>query len=489
MPPDDTIAAISTPLGEGGIGIVRLSGSRAVAIADRLFRSARGITADAARSRSILHGFIIDPLTGEGVDEVLLSVMRAPATYTREDVVEINCHSGPILLGRILRLLLDSGARLAEPGEFTRRAFLNGRIDLAQAEAVMDVITARTHQAERIAQRQLEGRLSSVIRSLRDDITDLCVRVEAQIDFPEEELETLDRDEALRVLRLTGEKIRLLSREYEEGRFFREGVATAIVGKPNVGKSSLLNLLLQRDRAIVTDMPGTTRDVIEDCLNMRGLPLRIMDTAGIREARDLAEQEGVRRSLRAIEEADIVIAILDAARPVEDADRDLLRHVAGRKTVYALNKCDIESPLFRPDELWRSPGEPPSLSGTGPAGREEAPGRPLLVRVSALTGEGLEALKDEICRCVMPETVRTAGAADFSGPAGDMLVTNIRHKQYLDKALEALGEASTSLDGRAPLEVAALFLRESLDYLGEIIGIVTADDILNRIFDRFCVGK
>jgi tRNA modification GTPase len=482
---DDTIAAVSTPVGEGGIGIVRLSGNCAITIADRIFRSPRGSILAAAKSRSLIHGFVVDTASGERIDEVLASVMRAPATYTREDVVEINCHSGLLPLRRVLQLVLDAGARLAEPGEFTKRAFLNGRIDLTQAEAVMDFIRARTDQAGRIAQRQLEGKLSSVVQALRDEITDACVRVETQIDFPEEEIETIERDNLLDVLRLTREKIRTLSREYDEGRYFREGVATAIVGKPNVGKSSLLNLLLQRDRAIVTETPGTTRDVIEDSLNMRGLPLRVMDTAGIREAHDLAEREGVRRSLKAIEEADLVIAVLDSSRPVDEADRELVTRLAGKRTVYALNKCDIESPLFRPEELWHSDGAPLSSTGT----TAESSSQPRPVRISARTGEGTEDLKDEICGSILPQTVQSVGAPDFSGPAGVLLITNMRHKQSLDRAFEGLGEAEVSLNDGAPLEVVALFLRESLDHLGEIIGVVTTEDILNRIFDRFCIGK
>ncbi|HWR90463.1 MAG TPA: tRNA uridine-5-carboxymethylaminomethyl(34) synthesis GTPase MnmE [Dissulfurispiraceae bacterium] len=464
--PDDTIAAISTPQGEGGIGIVRISGPRAIEIADRLFSSPGSVSLHRAASRRILYGFIRDPGTGEPVDEVLVTVMRAPQTYTREDITEINCHGGMVALRRTLALVLNEGARLAEPGEFTKRAFLNGRIDLAQAEAVIDVIRAKTERSEQIALSQLGGMLSLEITALRDRLADLCAHVEACIDFPEEDLEEMTKSGMVTTLDDISLVLTRLSKGYDEGRYFREGVSTAIVGKPNVGKSSLLNALLQRDRAIVTDQPGTTRDVIEEYLNVQGLPLRIMDTAGIRETHDLAESEGVRRSLKAIEGADLVLAVIDAGRPIDDADMELAGRVNGKRTILVVNKTDIESADFNLNAIGRFAG------GTIPLP---------VVRVSALTGSGIETLRDAICeRCLSDK-----GLPD----AENALVTNLRHKQSIDAAVRSLEEARVAITGNEPLEVTALLIREALDHLGEIVGAVTTEEILSRIFSDFCIGK
>ncbi|MFO0752462.1 MAG: tRNA uridine-5-carboxymethylaminomethyl(34) synthesis GTPase MnmE [Thermodesulfovibrionales bacterium] len=466
---DDTIAAISTPAGEGGIGIVRLSGRDAVAVAERVFVSPRGRKLQEVKSHTLVYGFIVDPTTGERIDEVLAAVMRAPGSYTREDVVEINCHGGMLPLRTTLQALLRQGARPADPGEFTRRAFLNGRIDLSQAEAVIDVIRAKTEQAERLALQQLEGRLSAKIHGMREALTGLCALVEAHIDFPEDEIELQAKDGIVGSVTGIGTEMERLSKGYDEGRLFREGVSTAIVGKPNVGKSSLLNALLEKDRAIVTEMPGTTRDVIEDSLSINGLPLRIMDTAGIRETHNLAEKEGVRRSLRAIEGADIVVAVLDASRPVEEADREVVAKVRGKRVVVAVNKVDSESSAFSLDDV-----------GLGGQGRDA--GAPLpLVRVSAVRGEGIEALKEAVYSlCIARET---------PSQREDALITTVRHRDSLDRATASLREAADALRNNMPLEVAALFLREALDHLGEIVGLVTTDDILNRIFNEFCIGK
>jgi tRNA modification GTPase len=455
---DDTIAAIATPPGQGGIGIIRLSGKDAVSIADRIFLPAGSRKLKDAASHSISYGFIVDPARGGKLDEVLVTVMRAPRTYTREDVVEINCHGGLFPLKSVLELVIRQGARIAEPGEFTKRAFLNGRIDLSQAEAVMDLIKARSGQAEHLALAQLEGRLSKRIAALQDRIMTLCAFVEAHIDFPEDELEAIKKNEMIEAMKAVTSELILLSGGYEAGRFFKDGAATAIVGKPNVGKSSLLNALLEKDRAIVTEMPGTTRDIIEDTLNIDGLLLRIMDTAGIRETHNLAEAEGIRRSLRAIEGADLVLAVLDASSPLDEADKELLLSVAQKKTIVIVNKCDIRSPDFV------VPGEPANV-----------------VMVSALTGDGIRELKEMIYDACISSGVRR----DAEVP----LITNIRHKHSLDGASQALGEAMSSLEKDIPLEIAAMFLREALDHMGAIIGIITTDDVINRIFSEFCIGK
>ncbi|MDI6800940.1 MAG: tRNA uridine-5-carboxymethylaminomethyl(34) synthesis GTPase MnmE [Thermodesulfovibrionales bacterium] len=460
---DDTIAAISTPIGEGGIGIVRLSGKNAISIADKIFSSQKSKKLKDAKSHTIVYGFINNPETGERIDEVLVSVMKAPHTYTKEDVVEINCHGGALPLRITLQFLLKFGARVAEAGEFTKRAFLNGRIDLSQAEAVIDIIRAKTEQAERLALNQLEGRLSNRIIDIRDRLTDICAHIEAYIDFPEDDIETLTKAAMIKAMQDIGEELGNLSKGYNEGRFFREGVSTAIVGKPNVGKSSLLNALLQKDRAIVTEIPGTTRDVIEGYLNISGLPLKVMDTAGIRETHDLAEMEGVKRSLKAIEGADIVIAVLDASRPLDDADMELIEKVRDKKTVFAINKSDIQTNDF----VFHSFDNKP------------------VINVSALKGEGIDELKNTIYSLCISSTKTSNRTVDIQ----NVLVTNIRHKQLIDMALDAIQAAENSLKRNEPLEVVALNLRESLDSLGEIVGAVTTEDILNRIFSVFCIGK
>ena len=320
------------------------------------------------------------------------------------------------------------------------------------------MIRAKTEQAERLALRQLEGRLSARIAGIKERIPNVCAHVEAYIDFPEEEIETPAKDEIIGSMRGIIGDLAALSRGYDEGRFFREGVSTAIVGKPNVGKSSLLNALLQKDRAIVTEMPGTTRDVIEDYLNIKGLPLKIMDTAGIRETHDLAEMEGVRRSLCAIEGADIVIAVFDGSRPLDEADAEVVEKVKDKKTVFVINKSDIANPAFQSSALIQP-----------------------IINVSSLTGMGVDALKD----AVYSLCISSGSAAGVE----DVIITKIRHKQSIDNALKSIKEAAEALRGGQPLEVAALFLRESLDSLGEIVGVVTTEDILNRIFSEFCIGK
>lgn len=474
---EDTIVAISTPIGEGGIGIVRLSGKDSIPIVDKVFSSPKGRKLSDAKSHTIVYGFVVDYEKNERIDEVIVTVMKAPRTYTREDVVEINCHGGMLPLRTTLQLLLREGARLAEPGEFTRRAFLNGRIDLSQAEAVIDVIRAKTEQAERLALRQLEGRLSAKITDMRDKVTELCMHIEAYIDFPEDEIEVIEKGDLLDSMQVIGHELLGISKRYDEGRFFREGVYTAIVGKPNVGKSSLLNALLQKDRAIVTEIPGTTRDVIEDYLNINGLPLRIMDTAGIRETHDLAEIEGVRRSLKAIEGADIVLAVLDAGRPFDEADKEVIDKVKDKKTVVVINKSDLladtEMRGIGAIEEWINE----AIKSLSILQHSNTP----IIKVSALKDNGIDDLKDAIYSICI-----TSGKAS---DAEDIIITNLRHRQSIDRALKSLNDAEDALKRNEPLEVVALFLRESLDSLGEIIGAVTTEDILNRIFNEFCIGK
>jgi tRNA modification GTPase len=460
---DDTIAAISTPLGEGGIGIVRLSGKNSIEIAQKIFFSPKNKSLKNVKSYSVVYGHIYEPATDDKIDEVLVTVMKSPSSYTKEDVVEINCHGGMITLRKTLELVIKKGARLADPGEFTRRAFLNGRIDLSQAEAVLDLIRSRTDESRRIAFEQLHGVLSEKITSLRDRLTELCVNIEAYIDFPEDEIETTSKKDLSAEMEDIITDLATLLKTYDEARFFREGLSTAIVGKPNVGKSSLLNALLRKDRAIVTEVPGTTRDVIEEYLNIKGLPLRIMDTAGIRDVTDVAEREGVRRSLKSIENADLVIAIFDRSEALTDEDGEVIEKIKNKNTIIVFNKCDL-SPAFNQNAISSFSPYPSSL----------------VLDISATRGDGIEELKDTIFNICMK---------DWKEEREGVVVTNLRHKIAIEEAIASLRRSVRALTENQPVEIIALELRDSLDKLGQIVGSVTTEDILNRIFSDFCIGK
>jgi len=483
---DDTIAAISTPLGEGGIGIVRLSGRDAIPIAAKLFLSPRDKRLEESESHRLIYGYIRDPISETLIDEVLVSVMKAPNTYTREDIVEINCHGGFFPMRKVLELVLRNGARLAGPGEFTKRAFLNGRIDLSQAEAVLDLIRAKTDEAEKMALRQLSGGLSECITSLRDRIAEICACIEAYIDFPEEGIEPASRGDILEDADGIRRELSLLSDSFDEGRFFREGIKVAIVGRPNVGKSSLLNALIRRDRAIVTETPGTTRDVLEEYLSIKGLLVRIMDTAGIRETHEMAEKEGVRRSLQAIDDADLVIVLIDGSTPLNEQDIEILKRVREKKgtplsarqflgdpgrVIIAINKTDL-------------PSAETGIEGQCRAMLQRTPPVDVL-RISAKTGEGLEILKDKILELSTPSLTSILARGETNG----VIVTNIRHRIAIDSAIDALKRASSAFKNNQPLEIVAIEMRDALDRLGEIVGAVTTEDILDRIFSEFCVGK
>lgn len=456
MSEQDTICAVSTPLGEGGIGIIRLSGREAVEIAWKLFRSRRNGDLRAAASHTLHYGHIVDAASGEQVDEVLVSVMRAPATYTREDVVEINCHGGMAPLWRTMNLLTASGARQAEPGEFTKRAFLNGRIDLAQAEAVMDVIRAKTEMSLRAANEQLLGGLSKEVTALRDRLIGIVAGVEAGVDFPEEEIETPSGRPLADEVGAVINRIDILLSGSIYGRVLRDGFATAIVGRPNVGKSSLLNALLLQNRAIVTEVPGTTRDVLEEYLNISGMPLKILDTAGIRHTRDVVEQEGVRRSLAAIASADIVLVVLDGSAPLHQEDRRVLAEAKGKPAIAVINKSDLPKKIERPD--W-----------------PEAQ-----VDVSCKTGEGLDRL-----RAAILEMMRQGAVP----PREHAWAVNQRHRTALEQAKASLEKALGSIQSNLSPEFVAVDLRDALDSIGLIIGATYAEDILKRIFRDFCIGK
>jgi tRNA modification GTPase len=461
---DDTIAAVATPVGEGGIGIVRISGRDALKVAAAVFVPASGgKSVCLLKSHTITYGRVVDPHNGEAVDEALLSVMRAPLSYTRQDVAEINCHGGFLPVRRTLELALSAGARLAAPGEFTLRAFINGRLDLSQAEAVIDLIRAKTDAAGRMALSQLSGGVSQKINLLKDEAASICANVESHVDFPEEDIEPPALDAIIARLSALSESLVKLSATYESGRFFRDGVSCAIVGRPNVGKSSLLNALLEKDRAIVAAAAGTTRDTIEEYLNVEGLPVRIMDTAGIRLARKEAEREGVERSLRAIAEADVVVALFDGSTPLHSDDLKVIEKTAEKNTIHVINKSDLPR-AFDEGEL------PGRINKEGVCA----------INISAKTFSGIRELKSAIVGAVLK---------GGGGDAEAVVVTNLRHKKAIDDAASALGRAGELMRGKTPLEVVAVELRTALDALGEITGAVTSEDLLGIIFTDFCIGK
>jgi tRNA modification GTPase len=456
MPADDTIAAIATPLGEGGLAVVRLSGARALAIADQCFHPAgrHSLKPSAAPSHTVHFGRIMHH--ERVVDEVLLTVLRAPRTFTREDTVEISCHGGLLPAKLVLDTLLGQGARPAEPGEFTQRAFLNGRIDLAQAEAVADLIHARTELALSAANEQLAGKLSQRINRLRDDLMHTLAHVEAHIDFPDEDIAP-DTRNGLSVRLQNGlDFMDELLRTADEGQLLRRGVRAVIVGRPNAGKSSLLNQLLGRDRAIVSAVPGTTRDTIEETANIRGLPVVFIDTAGLREAGDELEREGIRRSRESLARAELILHVLDASEPLTPADEVYFQDFAAKKRIVVRNKTDLPARLALPDSS------------------------AVVVDVSCLSGQGIEALKDAI------------KAAIWSGeiPAHMLEVAiNSRHQNALQRAREAAGRATEALAAEASLELVAADLRAAANAVGEIVGKTTTEDLLDSIFSTFCIGK
>jgi tRNA modification GTPase len=458
---DDTIAAIATPLGEGGLAVLRISGPEALAIADKIF--AGKDKPSTAPTHTIHFGNIVRD--GKTLDEVLLAVLRAPRTFTREDTVEISCHGGILPAKLVLDAILANGARLAEPGEFTRRAFLNGRIDLAQAEAVADLIHSRTELALAAANEQLAGKLSQRINHLRDDLLHTLAHVEAHIDFPDEDITPDTRGQLLKRLEDGVAFISELLRTANEGQILRRSIRAAIVGRPNTGKSSLLNQLLGRDRAIVSPIPGTTRDTIEETANVRGLPVIFIDTAGLREASDEIEIEGIRRSRQSLAQAELILHVLDAAQPLTREDENYFAEFAGKKRIFVRNKIDLPA-------QWQWPPKFNSASNGLPSA---AP-----VDVSCATGQGIEPLKDAIKEVVWSGEVKA-----------EMLqvMINSRHQDALNRARVAALRSIDALRANATLELVALDLRIAVAAVGEIVGKTTTEDLLDSIFSQFCIGK
>jgi tRNA modification GTPase len=484
---DDTIAAIATPLGEGGLAVVRLSGPQALAIADKSFLPVgkNSLKPSGATTHTIHFGKIVRH--GRSVDEVLLAVLRAPRTFTVEDTVEITCHGGLLPAKLVLDTLLESGARLAEPGEFTRRAFLNGRIDLAQAEAVADLIHSRTELALAAANEQLAGKLSQRINQLRDEMMQTLAHVEAHIDFPEEDISPNTKEQLLKRLEHGIAFMDELLRTANEGQILRRGIRAAIVGRPNAGKSSLLNQLLGHDRAIVSPIPGTTRDTIEETANIRGLPVVFIDTAGLREARDEIEQEGVRRSRESLARAEFILHVLDASEPLTSADEKYFTEFAGKKRILVRNKIDLPQRLNL-QEFFDGPLAPPlSPPGGERVSARTGEGKQLaqnfsyqIVEVCCLSGQGIEALKDAIKELVWSGEIRA-----------EMLqvMINSRHQDALNRARAATQRTLDVLRAGETLELAAGELRIAVNAVGEIVGKTATEDLLDSIFSQFCIGK
>ncbi|EQK40582.1 tRNA modification GTPase TrmE [[Clostridium] bifermentans ATCC 638] len=456
---DDTIAAIATAPGEGGIGIIRISGEKSLQVANDIFKSVSGKKIEEYNTRTLIYGHILD---GEKtIDEVLVAYMKGPNSYTTEDVIEINCHGGFISVKKILELVLSKDVRLADQGEFTKRAFLNGRIDLAQAEAIIDVINAKTEMAHTVAQSQLEGSLSKKIKDLRFGITEMLAHITVSIDFPDEDVEHITYNTLKEKSLELQKEINKLYDTAESGKILRDGLKTVIVGKPNVGKSSLLNAVLGENRAIVTDIPGTTRDVIEEFVNIKGIPLKIVDTAGIRETEDVVEKIGVEKSKEFFNSADLSIVVLDSSRELEIEDIEILEAVQPNKTIVLLNKTDLAQ-VIDIEKIKQFVDEKN------------------IITISALQHEGIEKIHDKIEEMVFEGTVRNSS---------DLVVTNSRHKDALYKAKQSISDALTAIDSYMPLDFIEVDFKNIWDYLGYINGDTVTEDLLDTIFSNFCIGK
>lgn len=453
----DTIAAISTPIGEGGISIIRLSGEDAIKIANKIFK---GKNLESVATHTINYGHVVDSKTNKIIDEVMASVMLAPKTFTREDVVEISCHGGIIVTNNILQLLLVNGARMADPGEFTKRAFMNGRIDLTQAESVMDIIRAKTDKARQVAMTQLEGGLFDTIKQLRQEILNTLAQEEVNIDYPEYDMDELTANAMKKTSISVAEKISKLLKTAKEGKIIRSGLATAIVGKPNVGKSSLLNYLIQDDKAIVTEIAGTTRDTLEEYVSIKGIPLKLIDTAGIHHTDDIVEKIGVERSKEAISKADLVILLFDASKALTDEDEELLALTENKKRIIVLNKSDLGQVITSKEfnNLTESP----------------------IVITSILKKNNLDQLENAI------EELFFSG---IENSGNQVLVTNQRQASLLVKAKASLDEVINGVDNSMPLDLVQIDLKNAWDELGEITGESAPDELITQLFSQFCLGK
>ncbi|UXT62690.1 tRNA uridine-5-carboxymethylaminomethyl(34) synthesis GTPase MnmE [Staphylococcus aureus] len=456
----DTITSISTPMGEGAIGIVRLSGPQAVEIADKLYKGKHLL--NDVPSHTINYGHIIDPESKEVVEEVMVSVLKAPKTFTREDIIEINCHGGILTINRVLELTMTYGARMAEPGEFTKRAFLNGRIDLSQAEAVMDFIRSKTDRASKVAMNQIEGRLSDLVKKQRQSILEILAQVEVNIDYPEyDDVEDATTEFLLEQSKEIKQEINRLLDTGAQGKIMREGLSTVIVGKPNVGKSSMLNNLIQDNKAIVTEVAGTTRDVLEEYVNVRGVPLRLVDTAGIRETEDIVEKIGVERSRKALSQADLILFVLNNNEALTQEDYTLYEVVKNEDVIVIVNKMDLEQNI--------DINEVKDMIGDTP-----------LIQTSMLKQEGIDELEIQIRDLFFGGEVQNQ----------DMTyVSNSRHISLLKQARQTIQDAIDAAESGVPMDMVQIDLTRTWEILGEIIGETASDELIDQLFSQFCLGK
>lgn len=455
----DTIAAISTPYGTGGIGIIRISGNKAFEIAKTIFKGKKNF--EEIKTHTINYGKIIHPENKQTIDEVLLTKMKKPNTFTREDIIEINCHGGVVVLKKILALILKQGAKAAEPGEFTKRAFLNGRIDLSQAEAVIDLINSKTDESSKAAVNQLEGKLSFKIKTLRKSLVEILAHIEVTVDYPEDDIEEITGEKVYNEIKIIKENLKKITDNFERGRILREGIDAVIVGKPNVGKSSLLNELAGKSRAIVTNIPGTTRDTIEEYININDIPVRIIDTAGIRETKDAVEIIGVEKTHKAVEEAELVIMMIDAKEGFTDEDSAILKKIVTKKLIVLINKID-KSNKGDIKNIEKH------LVGTN------------YIKTSMKKGIGIEKIGEIITKLF------TKGEINLNS---QILLTNIRHKNLIDKAILSIEDAIIAYKNKIPLDLMSIDIVNAAEYLGEITGESVKEDIINEIFSRFCLGK
>lgn len=454
-----TIASISTAPGIGGIGIIRMSGEKTFEILEKIFKPKTEQKIEDIKGYTIKYGHIIE--NKEIIDEVLVSYFKAPRSYTTENMCEINSHGGNIIVKKILEMCLKNGAELAEPGEFTKRAFLNGRIDLAQAESVIDVINAKSEKEAKSGIKQLEGYLSSEIKGIKQEILDVLVNIEVTIDYPEYDTPEVQEQEIKQMLESVGDKLEKLEKSFDNGKIIKDGIKTAIIGKPNAGKSSLLNAILKEDRAIVTDIAGTTRDTIEEFVTINGIPLNLVDTAGIREASDEVEKIGVEKSIKQAKDADLIIAIFDSSKDLTDEDLEILELIKNKKSIILLNKSDLNAKINENDSRFTKITDN-------------------IIKISALNKTGIDLLYEKISNMFNLNEINLDN---------DILITNIRHKNIISKSLENVKKSKEALEMNLPIDIITIYIKNVLEDLGEITGEVVTEDIINEIFSKFCLGK
>ncbi len=459
----ETIAAISTAIGNGGIGIIRMSGKESFKILEKIFKNSKGEKLDLNKIKgyTIQYGTIVDSKTNEKIDEVLVSFFKNPKSYTREDMCEINSHGGMIIEKQILEQCLKNGAILAEPGEFTKRAFLNGRIDLSQAESIMDLINSKTEKESKASINQLQGDLSNKINEIRHDLLDIMADIEASIDYPEYDIEEVTNSKALGILDNTKNKLESLKDTFRSGKILKEGIKTAIIGRPNAGKSSLLNKILKEERAIVSEIEGTTRDTIEEFITIKGIPLKIIDTAGIRKTSDKIEEIGVKKALDIAKDAELVLVILDNSKDLTEEDREILKLAESKNSIILLNKVDLkENNLENSEELKKL--------------------NKRIIKISAKNGNGIEELYNEIENLFQIKNLETDG---------EIIITNIRHKNQIEYAINNINEAINAVKNNLPIDIISISIKQTLEDLGKITGENVSEDIINEIFSKFCLGK